>query len=176
MKAFQLQFTSGVILLVACLVATPSVLAAEQADLVLYNGKVFTVDDHDSVHQAIAVQGDQIVAVAGNDLLQQFDAKKAIDLEGKTVIPGFNDTHTHIRGEPQRHIDLTGVHSIGRLQELVRAKIQEMGKGQWITGYGWSEDDLEDKRRHLSEKCFGVTKLGGSQFVEVSRVFRLFLR
>ena len=54
-------------------------------------------------------------------------------------MPGFNDAHIHIRGRPRRHIPLGGLSSIEELQDLVAAKADELGPGEWITGYGWSE-------------------------------------
>ena len=64
-------------------------------------------------------------------------------------MPGFNDSHTHLRGRPQRYIELGDVSSIAEIQDLIRSKISEIGEGEWITGYGWSEDELEDGRRPL---------------------------
>ena len=70
----------------------------QPADLLLHNGKIVTVDDAFSIRRAVAVRGDKIVAVGGNELVARFDAAKTIDLGGKTVIPGFIDTHIHISG------------------------------------------------------------------------------
>jgi predicted amidohydrolase YtcJ len=74
---------------------------------------------------------------------------QTIDLDGRLVVPGFNDTHTHIRGRAFRHIELGGVESIAAIQELIREKIGALGEGEWITGYGWSEDELAEGRRPL---------------------------
>ena len=58
-------------------------------------------------------------------------------------------TTTHIRGRPQRYIELSEVTSIEEIQQLIAAKIEEIGEGEWITGYGWSEDELDEGRRLL---------------------------
>ena len=102
----------GVILALALLASTSGLALAESADLILSGGKIVTVDDHFSIHEAIVIRGDKIVAVGRNDLVEKFDAKRVIDLRGKMVIPGFNDTHTHISGTAARHIIVTGVKSI----------------------------------------------------------------
>ena len=68
---------------------------------ILYNGKILTVDDEFSIAEAIAISGEHIVAVGDtDDLLSMADAKtKLLDLEGRTVIPGFIDNHLHyLRG------------------------------------------------------------------------------
>src|SRR5215475_2615616 len=81
---------------VASLLATTAGSAADQADLVLYNGKVLTVDKDFSIKSAVAVKGGSILAVGGDDLAKRYTAAHALDLRGRTLIPGFMDTHLHI--------------------------------------------------------------------------------
>ena len=122
---------------------------AEPADLLLTGGKVAIVDDAFTLHEAIAVRDGRVLAVGGAELADRYDAARTVDLAGRLVVPGFNDTHTHIRGNALRHIDLAGVESISEIQSLIRDKIAEIGVGEWITGYGWSEDELAEGRRPL---------------------------
>src|SRR5881394_3179323 len=75
------------------------------ADLLLYNGKIVTVDDAFSIREAIVVKDGRIVAVGGNELRNRYAAARAIDLKGRMVIPGFNDTHIHLGGHSRRYID-----------------------------------------------------------------------
>lgn len=120
-----------------------------QADVVFTNGSVLTLDASYATAATVAVRGELIVAVGGPELADRFDAPVRIDLAGRTLMPGFNDTHTHIRGYPPRHIDLTVTRSIAQLVEQVRARAADLGPGQWITGYGWSEDVMAEQRRPL---------------------------
>ena len=119
------------------------------ADLILIGGKIAIVDDDFSVHETLVVRDGLVLAVGDASLADEYSAPTTIDLEGRLVVPGFNDTHTHIRGNARRHIDLGGTESITQIQGLIRAKIEEMGQGEWITGYGWSEDELAELRRPL---------------------------
>jgi hypothetical protein len=119
------------------------------ADLILVGGKIAIVDDDFSVHETLVVRDGLVLAVGDASLADEYSAPTTIDLEGRLVVPGFNDTHTHIRGNARRHIDLGGTESISQIQGLIRAKIEEMGEGEWITGYGWSEDELAELRRPL---------------------------
>jgi predicted amidohydrolase YtcJ len=121
----------------------------EPADLLLVNGKILTIDDDFSVVSAMAVRDGRIVAVGGESLGGRFAAREIVNLEGQTVMPGFIDSHTHVRGQPRRYIELTEVESIEQLLDLVTAKAAELGPGEWITGYGWSEDELAEQRRPL---------------------------
>lgn len=89
------------------------------------------------------------MAVGGEEVRRRFRARREVDLAGRTVVPGFNDAHIHVRGQARRHLALGGVDSLEAIQELVTAKADELGPGEWITGYGWSEDELIEKRRPL---------------------------
>ena len=133
----------------ATVLATCASEPAEEVDLLLHNGKVVTVDAEFSIRSAVAVRDGKIVAVGGDELCRRFHATQTIDLEGKVLLPGFNDTHIHISGEAPWSIDLTETKSIAELQDQVRAKVKQLGAGEWVTGYGWSEDAFAEGRRPL---------------------------
>lgn len=120
--------------------------AQEPVDLLLHSGKVFTADDLTSIHSAVAVDDGRVVAVGGEELTRRFRGDRTVDLAGRLVTPGFNDTHIHVRGNPRRYIDFSGTASIEEFKEKVRRKAEELGPGEWITGWGWSEDEMAEKR------------------------------
>lgn len=80
--------------------------AKQEADKILYNGKVVTLDTASTIASAVAIRGERIAAVGGNELIELYDADEVTDLQGKTLLPGFIDSHTHIRGRPRHFIDL----------------------------------------------------------------------
>ena len=95
------------------------------ADLVLYNGKIITVDANFSLAQAIAVRDGKILKV-GRDaevLALAGPATRRIDLQGRAVIPGLIDTHTHLheygldRHAPTMNPDLVEIKIEGRTEE-----------------------------------------------------------
>ena len=151
------------------------------ADLILTNGKIFVADEAFSLVDTLVVTDGLIVATGNSSLTERFDAEETVNLEGKLVIPGFNDSHTHIRGRPQRYIELSEVTSIEEIQLLIRAKIAEIGEGEWITGYGWSEDELDEGRRPLRLDLDAVspnnpvilTRAGGHSAVTNSMALQL---
>ena len=69
-----------------------------QADLILLNGKIVTMDSADSTVQALAASGDRIIAVGSNSDVESLSGKdtRTIDLNGRVVLPGFIDTHVHV--------------------------------------------------------------------------------
>jgi len=151
-----------------------------QVDLILHNGKVVTIDAGLAIESAVAVVGDSIVAVGGEALLQEYVSDNTVDLEGKVLMPGFIDSHTHIRGRPARYIDLTEATSINEIKGLVTSKANELGVGEWITGYGWSEDFMAELRRPLRsdldeaapDNPVLITRAGGHSAVANSLALR----
>ena len=121
----------------------------EPADLLLHNGKVFSADALLSTYSAVAVRDGRIVGLGWDGLAARFEAERTIDLAGRLVVPGFIDTHVHVSGDAQRWVDLAGLRNIAELKARVTRKAEQLGSGEWITGYGWSEDELAEQRRPL---------------------------
>ncbi len=138
--------TSITLLIVTAPAVSIAQQAREPADLVLRHGKVVTLDERDRIASTVIVRDGLIVAVGDESLASRYDAKRSIDLHGRMLMPGFNDAHTHISGDPRRYIDLSSVRSIRAMQGKVRAKARELGPGEWITGYGWAEDNFVEHR------------------------------
>lgn len=120
--------------------------AAERADLILYNGKVITVDKSFSVKSAVVVKDGKILAVGGDELAKAYTAPEVVDLKGRPLLPGFDDTHLHIHEKSHRDIDPASAKSLGEIQQQLQAKAKELGPGEWITGYGWDEALLKERR------------------------------
>jgi predicted amidohydrolase YtcJ len=118
-------------------------------DLIVFNGKVVTVDDRFSIGSALAVSDGKIVRVGGSQIERDYQAPLRIDLNGRVLLPGFIDTHVHLRGLSPREIDLTQAKSIADIQRLIREKARQLGPGEWITGRDWSEYELAEQRRPL---------------------------
>ena len=122
-----------------------------RADLVLTGGNVLTMNPSQPSAEAIAVKGDRIVKVGANDDVTSLVRKKTIviDLQGKTVVPGFIDTHIHVVdfGKVLTWVDLTGIKSIQDVKNAVKQRIREScPDGKWIIGRGWDEDCFIEKR------------------------------
>lgn len=112
-----------------------------QADLILYNGDIHTMNPAAPRGQAIAIAGDRVLAVGGNDEIRALAAPpgKTIDLRGRTVTPGFTDAHLHFLsyGIGLQEIELAGVPALEEALTLVAARASLTPAGQWLTGRGW---------------------------------------
>ena len=122
------------------------------ADLILKNARVITVDPARPRAGLVAVKGDGIIVVAGDESLESVRGagSKVIDCQGKTVVPGFNDAHCHISSLVRKllNIDLSPsfVRSIGDIREAVFRAAQKTPPGQWLTGTGYNDFYLTEKR------------------------------
>ena len=120
------------------------------ATLVLLNGKVYTFIHKKPTAQAVAIFDEKIVYVGENSEASKLvgSKTKVIDLEGKTVLPGFTDCHVHMAGfgRSLSALRLRNVTSITQLKELVREKSQQLLPGAWILGGGWDQEKFGEKR------------------------------
>lgn len=125
-----------------------------KADLIIYNAKIYTVNEKFDIAEAMAIKDGKILAVGNSaEIRKQFSGKEEIDAAGKAIYPGFIDAHAHFYGYGQslQSIDLRGTKSweevINRLNEF--AKTHPDG---WLTGRGWDQNDWEDKQFPSKEK------------------------
>jgi len=115
--------------------------AAEDVDLLLFNGNVYTVNEKLPKAEAIAVKKDRIVFVGSNDDARKFRAPRAIDLHGYTVVPGLTDSHCHIFGIGERELtlNLEGTNTLEDFLAKVKARGAQTPRDKWMTGRGWIE-------------------------------------
>jgi predicted amidohydrolase YtcJ len=114
---------------------------AEDADLLLTNGNIYTVREKQPKAEAVAVKANRIVFVGSNKDAEKFHAAKIVDLHGNTVVPGFTDAHCHIFGigEREMRLNLEGTNSIEDFLARVKERVDKTPPGKWIIGRGWIE-------------------------------------
>lgn len=124
----------------------------DSMDLILLNGKIVTMDKDIPQAQAVAVKEGLIVKVGSNyDVLAlQDNTTKVIDLDGKLLLPGFNDSHMHLLnyGLSLNTADLSQADSIDSLIHKVKSFIaaKNIDSKDWILGNGWNQDYFSEKR------------------------------
>lgn len=123
----------------------------QAADLIIFGGKIYTMDEGLPVAKAVAVTGEKIVFVGEEEDARTFisDGTRVIDLEGNVMTPGFIEGHGHIMeiGYNEMELDLRAVKSYEELVEKVRQAVAKAEPGQWITGRGWHQDKWDHPPR-----------------------------
>jgi predicted amidohydrolase YtcJ len=119
------------------LFAAASLLPATEADLILHNAKVVTVDSKFSIQQAVAIKGNRIVMVGSNrEVLAAGRGAhtRVIDLGGRTLLPGLIDSHLHplMAALSEARAPLPVMDSIAAVQRFIRERMVDTPKGQWI--------------------------------------------
>jgi predicted amidohydrolase YtcJ len=116
--------------------------------LVLINGKIYTVNDKQPLAEAIAIDEGMIVAVGTTrEIESSYKPRKSIDLLGKSVVPGFIDSHAHIEnlGIMLENLSVYGARSPEEIQSLLARQIASRPKGSWIRGRGWDQNLWKNK-------------------------------
>ncbi len=121
-----------------------------QADLILANGRISTLDSKYSEATNLAVKDGRIIGVDDAEEYQRGPDTKVIDLKGRRVVPGLNDSHMHvIRGGLSYNLELRwdGVPSLADALRMLKEQAQRTPPGQWIRVIGgWSEFQFAERR------------------------------
>ncbi|HET7292751.1 MAG TPA: amidohydrolase family protein [Vicinamibacteria bacterium] len=162
MEAIEWRVMVRALGLAALSVARSAMAGEAPADLLLLNGRVYTLAWDDpapdgataqnapragaalrSDAEALAIRGDRIVFVGDTRGAQAYrgPSTRVLDVAGATVLPGLVDSHTHVAGlgEKASQVDLTAVTTEAEAVALVEARARSVPKGEWIVGRGWDE-------------------------------------
>jgi hypothetical protein len=148
--------------------------SAHAVDLILRSGKIVTVDRSFSIAEAVAIDGDRIVAVGTDERVSEHARKdtRIVELGGRTVIPGLIDGHIHFARGAERWSDevrLDGVTERANARRLIAARASTLGRGAWIMVLGgWSEDQFADDRRPFTRAELDDLALENPTFLQVS--------
>ncbi len=127
----------------------------KNADLIVYNASVYTVDSSFTIAEAFAVKDGKIIAVGKNDeLLNTYNAKEMLDAQGKAVYPAFIDAHAHFvaYGQSLFTVDLNDCKSFDEVIQRVQKFAAEHPVEKWIRGRGWDQNKFPGKEFPSNEK------------------------
>nr|MDO8099726.1 amidohydrolase [Candidatus Njordarchaeota archaeon] len=146
-------------------------LKAQEVDLVLINGKVMTFDEEDKQAEAVAVSGNMIVFVGSSEEAKNFvgESTRVIDLNGRVLLPGFNDAHTHFiqAGLMLDMVNLREAKSLIEALERVSERASRTPKGGSVIGFNWDESKWPEKR-YINRK--DLDKITTNHMVALVRV------
>jgi predicted amidohydrolase YtcJ len=131
------------------MVTVSSYTQIQKADLVIINGKVLTIDKENPVAQAIAIKGENIIAVGSTveiSLLIEKCCTRVIDAGGRLVIPGFNDAHVHFGPLDPDYIELRYTTDPSVITQKVKEQVAKSKPGEIIRGGHWEHEMFNDKK------------------------------
>ena len=159
---------AGLLTLVATVCFTP-VLAqtCKDADLLLRNGHIITMDSAKRIVSSMAVRDGRILALGDDDVLAGCGSSRTqmLDLQGQTVLPGLIDVHTHaiewVKTLLRDEIDAgyPTVHAISDITQAIGNRAATLPQGQWIVGSGWDDSKLAE-HRYITRQDLDSTSAG----------------
>lgn len=133
--------------LVAIALSGTLCFAADHVDRIFLNGKIWTGDDAHPSAEALAISGDKIIAVGSNTEVKGLAAPDTaiVDLRGRFITPGFQDSHLHFPGPSINEVDLVGANTLTEFQTRIATFAKSHPSLPWIQGSGWGYATFPDK-------------------------------
>jgi predicted amidohydrolase YtcJ len=125
---------------------------SQDADLVVFNAKVYTVDSRAPKAEAFAVKASRFTAVGSTAEIKSIKAAQTLDARQMTIVPGFIDTHNHAPGNTLLYEVIVGnpyvveFVTIAGIVEKLRAKARETPPGMWVEGFFFDDTKVKDNR------------------------------
>ena len=135
-----------------------------EVDLIVHNSRIYTIDDNNSIFEAIAIKNKKIIALGkNNQILNKYKTKSKIDGGGKFIYPGLIDAHCHFLyyGLQLEMVNLSSANSFNEIIDLL-TKRKDQNKTNWLIGYGWDQNQWKDKKwpnNELLSKYFKNTNV-----------------
>ncbi len=120
------------------------------ADTVILNANIITMDRRRPRAEALAIRDGRFVAVGSRSEASEMlgNGAEALDLRGKTVLPGFIDAHTHVMSSGVRHVNQEDcdLRSIGDVQQALRRRAAGKAPGEWVLGFKYDDTKTREER------------------------------
>ncbi|MHA2225899.1 MAG: amidohydrolase [Candidatus Hodarchaeales archaeon] len=128
-------------------------MAKKSYDTVIYNANVVTMDPANETAEMVAIKDDKFTYVGEYKAEITTQAKSEMDVDGKTIIPGFIDLHTHLWKEANViSIDLGSFRTYEEVVKKLEAEVKTRKSGEWIFASKWDESKWEDQKQFLSRE------------------------
>ena len=129
-------------------------ISKENVELIIHNGKIYSLDVNEKIHEAMAIQNGKIISLGkNNQILNKYQSNHKIDLKGNVVYPGFIDAHCHLLsyGLQNQQVDLTSCQSFDEVISKLKKFISE-NDTKWIIGNGWDQNNWPTKKWPTNEQ------------------------
>jgi len=130
-------------------------------ELILHRANILTMDPSRPVVEAVAIAGGRFLAAGSNHEITSLATSRtqSVSLEGKTVVPGFIDAHSHPASSGLRHLKEVDcdLRSIQAIQQAIRERAAKTPAGEWILGFKYDDTKTEEGRRLRREDLDAAT-------------------
>ena len=130
-----------------------------EVDLIIVNSEIYTANENNQIAKSIAVKDGKIIEVSIENLVSKYEANEILDANGKTILPGFIDSHCHFYnlGLDQQVVDLRGTTSFEEIIErLIASDLNN--QSDVILGRGWDQNDWDNKQFPVNTELNKVFK------------------
>ena len=130
-----------------------------EVDLIIVNSEIYTANENNQIAKSIAVKDGKIIEVSIENLVSKYEANEILDANGKTILPGFIDSHCHFYnlGLDQQVVDLRGTTSFEEIIErLIASDLNN--QSDVILGRGWDRNDWDNKQFPVNTELNKVFK------------------
>ena len=129
-------------------------------DKLFINGEIYSMKKEGEKFQSLGIKDGKIIFLGTNDEAKNVSSKELIDLKGKMMIPGMADAHLHLYAYCQNltFVDLSKVHNINEMISLMKEKIKNVKKGDWVKGVNFDQSKWKENRFPTLEEMNSISK------------------
>ena len=140
-----LVFTGLSLGLISCSESTAPV--APENPVVLVKGNILTQNPAQPIAKAMVIKDGRIMKIGNNLAFDELATARIIDLSGQTILPGFIDSHVHVRelGMDRIKANLVGVETVGEIVRRLKLRFPNPAPGEWLIGQGWDEGEFASR-------------------------------
>lgn len=129
-------------------------------DKLFINGEIYSMKKEGEKFQSLGVKDGKITFLGTDDEAKNISSKELIDLKGKMMIPGMADAHLHLYAYCQNltFVDLSKVHNINEMINLMKEKVKNVKKGDWVKGVNFDQSKWKENRFPTLEEMNSISK------------------
>lgn len=129
-------------------------------DKLFINGEIYSMKKEGEKFQSLGVKDGKITFLGTDEEAKNISSKELIDLKGKMMIPGMADAHLHLYAYCQNltFVDLSKVHNINEMINLMKEKVKNVKKGDWVKGVNFDQSKWKENRFPTLEEMDSISK------------------
>ena len=129
-------------------------------DKLFINGEIYSMKKEGEKFESLGVKDGKITFLGTDEEGKNISSKELIDLKGKMMIPGMADAHLHLYAYCQNltFVDLSKVHNINEMINLMKEKVKNVKKGDWVKGVNFDQSKWKENRFPTLEEMNSISK------------------